>query len=81
MHADNQQAVDLASYVCGSPDTWNAYLHYCFLASRDLVTVRFQEIEAVADALLERETLSYQDVLAVIKSAPLKKNPAKPIGG
>jgi hypothetical protein len=59
MHSDNQKAVDLAFYLCGSEDTVDAYLHYCWLASRDVVNVRWREIKAVAQGLLRRQTLRY----------------------
>ena len=74
MQSDNRNAVDLALYVCGSQETTDAYLHFCFLASRDLVNVFWVAIEAVAAALLERTTLTRGDVIEAIMpgSAALK---------
>jgi hypothetical protein len=66
MDGDNQQAVEMAYRVCGSRETAEAYLHYCLLASRDLVNVRWREIQALAAALLERNTLGYQSAAEVI---------------
>jgi ATP-dependent Zn protease len=66
MHSDNQQAVNLVNDLYGSQETCEAYLHFCFLRARDLVTSDFGKIKDVAAALLERETLSYQDVEEVI---------------
>jgi len=41
-------------------------LKYCFLVSRDLVNRRWREIEVLAAALLERQTIKYQDAIEVI---------------
>jgi hypothetical protein len=66
MHADNQSAVDMAFRLFGSAETVEAYLHYCFMAARNLVTANWSSIGAVADALMSRGTLSYDDVDEVI---------------
>jgi ATP-dependent Zn protease len=63
MEHDNQSAVDMASFVTGSVETTEAYLKYCFAASNELIKVNWQNVTAVASALLERETLTYEDVL------------------
>jgi hypothetical protein len=65
MHGDNRQAVDMASYRGGSTKTIEAYLRYCWCASEDLVSMRWCEIQAVAGALLERKTISYEEVIEV----------------
>ena len=65
-HSDNQSAVDLAFHVCGSNETVNAYLKYCWCASTDIVNWRWREIIALADALLKTPTLKYSDALEVI---------------
>jgi hypothetical protein len=66
MRSDDQKAVDLAIRVCGSEETTNAYLKYCWFASRDIVNVRWPEIQAVALALMKQETLNYAEILEVI---------------
>jgi ATP-dependent Zn protease len=66
MKRDNEGAVDLGIRMCGSSEVREAYLRYCFLASRNLVDANWKAIEAVAEALLERRTLSQEDVIEVI---------------
>ncbi|MGA2716857.1 MAG: hypothetical protein ABSG41_27530 [Bryobacteraceae bacterium] len=66
MWSDNNQAADMALRLCGSEETTNAFLHYCFCWARDLVAVRWKEVEAVAKALLKTETLSFDDVIETI---------------
>jgi hypothetical protein len=72
MQSDDRKAVDLAFYLCGSEDTVNAYLRFCWLASRDVVNVRWPEIKAVAQGLLSRQTLQYDDVLEIISPGALE---------
>jgi hypothetical protein len=74
MHEDNYHAVDLALYFCGSRKTWEAYLDYCFEASRDIVNSQLRVIEATATVLLVRQTLSYRDVLGLDMDA-LRNSP------
>lgn len=64
--SDDRQAVDLAMRMCGSQETTEAYLKYCFLASRDLVNVFWPEVEGVAWGLLELQTADYQEVIELI---------------
>ncbi len=72
MHDDNRQAVDLAvSVVGGSQDTVEAFLHFCFLRSRDLVQVNWGNIQAVAAALLKQERLTFDDVVETIMPGTL----------
>ena len=66
MHCDNQNAVDMAFRFCGSQETREAYLKYCFLVSRDLVNLRWSDIKLLAAALLERQTIKYQDAIEVV---------------
>ena len=73
MHGDNRQAVDMASYRGGSTKTTEAYLRYCWCASEDLVSMRWREIQAVADALLERQTISYKEVIEVTLPLPVAR--------
>jgi hypothetical protein len=56
MDSDNQSAVDMACRLCGSKQTAEAYMKYCFLASQDLVRANFKAVQAVAVALSERKT-------------------------
>jgi ATP-dependent Zn protease len=70
MHEDDYHAVDLALYFCGSRKTCEAYLDYCFEASRDLVNSQLRLIEATATVLLVRQTLNYRDVLGLDNDAP-----------
>lgn len=66
MEGDNQSALNMATYFCSSMSSAEAYLNYCFLTSRDLVNSHWREIEAVAEALLDRESLSHEETLEVI---------------
>lgn len=66
MHSDNQGVVELAVPLFGSQETTQAYLKYCFWASRDLVKANWRAIEAVAAVLLERGTLNREEVIEVI---------------
>jgi ATP-dependent Zn protease len=66
MESDNQNAVDMAFRFCGSRETTEAYLRYCWLMARDLVNERWPQIEALAAALMERETLNHLDAIEVI---------------
>jgi hypothetical protein len=66
MRADNQSAVEMAFRLHGSQETSEAYLRYCFSASRDLVNANWKGIEAVANALIERISLNQDEVRAVI---------------
>jgi hypothetical protein len=68
MDSDNSQAVNMATYFCISTDTTEALLHFCFLSSRDLIAKWWWAVEAVALALLDRTTLSCEEVKEVIHS-------------
>jgi ATP-dependent Zn protease len=69
MHADNADAVDFASSVLGDPEIVEAFLHYCWVRTESLVKLRWREIESVAAALLENETLSPNQVRLAISAA------------
>jgi hypothetical protein len=72
MHSDNQKAVEMAFHLCGcSTKTVEAYLRCCWCQTQDLVNRRWREIEAVAAALLERETLTYDDVIETARPGSL----------
>ena len=66
MNSDNQSAVEMAFRLRGSRDTVEAYLKYCSCASRDVVNGRWRQIEAPAAALLQLQTLTYEDAIEVI---------------
>lgn len=66
MGADNQNAVDMALYLCGSQKAVEAFLRFCWCVSQEFVNGRWGKIEALAAALLERETLNYEDAIEVI---------------
>jgi hypothetical protein len=68
MDGDNHTAVDLAFHLGSSVETTEAYLRYCFLRAWDLVhsPPNWRAIKAVAATLLERQTLTSDEVLDVI---------------
>jgi len=49
-----------------SGEVVDAYLHFCWLCSRQLVYSDWPNIQKVAAALLERRTLRYLDMIEVI---------------
>jgi hypothetical protein len=69
--------VDLAMLCCSSVQSSEAFLRSLYGASRDLVDREsdWQAIEAIANALLQHETLGYADVLKVITSGPTSTVP------
>ena len=71
--------VDLAMLCCSSVQSSEAFLRSLYGASRDLVDREsdWQAIEAIANALLERETLGYADVLRVITSGVTDPTPGR----
>lgn len=75
MEQDNDQAIDFASSLLGGQqDTFDAYIRYCWLTTRDIVNLHWRDIEAVAVALVERKTLQHRDVLDVIQSMHKKRH-------
>jgi len=66
LQSDNQQAVDLAMYLCGSQETMQAYLNFCFLASRDLVNGFWSQIQAVAWGLMELWTIDDEEMIEIV---------------
>lgn len=72
MGSDNRQVVDLILNI-GSEKTVNAFMKYCWCVTEDFVDLRWAEISAVAQALLDRKTLKQSDVAELIRlgsSAP-----------
>jgi hypothetical protein len=69
-YVDNGHTADMALTICGGyGEHTDAYLKYCFLAARFLVNFHWPEVEAVAAALMEHETLSGAQVWEVIRHA------------
>lgn len=66
MRSDNEHAVDMAFYFCGSQEATEAFLRFCWCVSKDLVNCFWEQIESLAKALLERETLNYDDAIEAI---------------
>jgi hypothetical protein len=66
MHGDNRSAVNMAIWFQEPGKQLDAYLRYCWCVSENLVNFRWSEIEALAVALLERETLNYLDTIEII---------------
>jgi ATP-dependent Zn protease len=66
---DYRLAVDIAMSACGSDDQVNAYLRYLSICARDLVDAFWPAVEAIALALLERETLNHDEICGAIMSA------------
>ncbi len=64
-HSDNQSAMNLGLYFA-SGETLEAFLHFLFLSSRDLVSRRWREIEWVAPELINGRRLTYEGVREVI---------------
>ena len=69
---DDEDAVALASRLFYETEELDAFLRFCFLQARNFVRtpVRWVEIQAVAEALLERETLTRDQVRLVIADIP-----------
>jgi len=63
---DRQNADDLLSYISGSYEVAAARLNVAILQARSLVEHRRREITAVANALVERKTLTAKQVREVI---------------
>ena len=66
MESDDHSAVDMAYRLFDSPDTVDAYLKFCYERAKDLVNGQWPYIERLAQALLEKRTLDYEDALEVI---------------
>lgn len=63
---DIQRAVDLVSYLVPQSKVLGAYLNLLYLQAENLVDFNWQEIEAVANALLERDTISGSEVRRIV---------------
>lgn len=64
--SDRESATDMALAVCGTGESATAYIAWLAIVTRDLIQSRWQSVERVAAALLEKETLSGQEVREAI---------------
>jgi hypothetical protein len=55
--------------TCASPEAERALRRWAELEARSLIKSRWHEVEAVAAALLERDTLTGPELVAVIEAA------------
>ena len=74
---DYEQAKNLAIKINGSTDAANAHLKWLEIQTRDLVELRWREVEIIAEALLREQTLDQtriQEILGPLRrSLPEKK--------
>lgn len=66
---DHSAAADLALRLNGSVEVTNAHLKYLVIVARDMVAASWAHIERVADALVERGTLTGDEVAALGRPA------------
>jgi hypothetical protein len=69
---DHQGIASLLPYISGWEDVKEAFAEYCWQQARRLIEWHWPEIEGVAQALLERTTLTRGDVAEVILSIPVE---------
>jgi hypothetical protein len=65
--SDNSSAVDLAMYMCGSKRTTNAFLNYCWCSTQDMIDTFWNDIRAIAAALLVETTLSHKRCKEIVR--------------
>jgi len=63
---DRKIAVDLALRLNGSSEATSAYIKWLEIRAHDIIKQRWRQVEAVANALLEKGTLSGEELRAVI---------------
>lgn len=68
---DHHQAVDLASYLIREQKELEAYLAYLYLKAENILKVpeHWAMVEALAKALLEKETLSSREAHKIMRGA------------
>lgn len=71
--SDYDQAADLASRACGSLKETNAYLAWLCVRTKQIVSVHWGEIRALASALLREKRLSYEGARDVFLNATLER--------
>ncbi len=64
--SDLGQAVFLLHYICGSNGELEAYVKLIRIQARGLVEAHWNEVQAVAQALLDRERLTAAEVVEII---------------
>lgn len=64
--ADRLTATDLALSVCGSGESATAYIAWLQIVAREIIEARWVFVERVATALLEKETISGNEIRAAI---------------
>jgi hypothetical protein len=69
---DHHGIAILLSYISGWEDVKEAFAEYCWRQARRLIEWHWPEIQGVAQALLERTTLTRGDVAEVILSIPVE---------
>ena len=72
-------AVNITSYLCGREDEHNAYLEYLVVRARVLVEANWHVIDALADAVTEAGSLTWQQAVPVVRAASLRTD-VKPAG-
>jgi hypothetical protein len=70
---DLSHALDMASYVTGEPEECEAYIHWLYLRTRNLLEVRWGIVEQFASELLARRRLSGREAKAVWRNAYCKQ--------
>lgn len=75
--ADRSHATDIALSLCGSGESATAYLAWLSIRTKDMVHGRWPIVEKIATLLLERKTISGDELRAAILPAPrqLTKSP------
>lgn len=66
--SDYDAAVALAAKLCSDSDVADAYLTYCLTAAKAVIRRNWSAVAAVAEALVEVETLSFGQVARLIAS-------------
>lgn len=63
---DLHDAVNLLDYICGSNEEVEAYVNLMRVQARGLVEWHWNEVQAIADALLVRERLTAAEIAEII---------------
>jgi hypothetical protein len=61
--SDRHNSIDLAGYIAGEGEALEAYLRWLRLRARDLIanSLNWKAVQMVAEALLERKTLTHEE--------------------
>ena len=74
--SDTHVAIDLALYLTGSEKELNAYLNWLYVRAEGFVYTcdwRWNAIQAIAQALLEKKTLTGEEAYAIWRSVKYEK--------